>query len=167
MLRIFQADTDEHKEHARELFWEYLQWGNVMVGREFGISLDVKAMLEQDMAELNKFLPPTGRLLLALQDKQYAGIGCLRKIGEDIGEIKRMYVRPSYRGTGVGRAILQSLVEQARQIGYTRIRLDSALFMKEAHAMYRSAGFTPIEPYAESEIPPEFRRNWIFMELYL
>jgi GNAT superfamily N-acetyltransferase len=124
-------------------------------------------MLEQDMAELDKFLPPTGRLLLALQDQQYVGIGCLRKIGEDIGEIKRMYVRPSYRGTGIGRAILQGLVEQARQIGYTRIRLDSARFMKEAHAMYRSAGFTPIEPYAESEIPPEFRRNWIFMELYL
>ncbi len=165
MLRIFQAETDEHKEHARELFGEYLQWANAMLSQEFGISFDIKSILEQDMAGLDKFLPPTGRLLLAQYDKQYAGIGCLRKIREDVGEIKRMYVRPSYRGQGIGRAILQGLVEQAWLVGYKRIRLDSALFMKEAHAMYRAVGFTKIEPYPESEIPPEFRRNWIFMEL--
>jgi GNAT superfamily N-acetyltransferase len=165
MVEIFQAGTPEHQGQVRELFWEYLQWGNSMLDREFGISFDIKSMLEGDMRELVKFSPPQGRLLLAYEQGQPAGIACLRKIREGMGEVKRMYVRPDFRGRGIGKALLESLIEAAREIGYATVRLDSARFMAAAHAMYRSAGFREIEPYAESEIPVEFQPKWIFMEL--
>ena len=91
----------------------------------------------------------------------------MRKIREDIGEVKRMYVRPAFRGQGIGRALLDALIQEAGQIGYPRIRLDSTRFMKEAHALYRSAGFVEIAEYPESEIPAQFREHWIFMEMVL
>jgi len=167
MVDIFQASTAEHQGQVRELFWEYLQWGNLMLDREFGVSFDIKSMLERDMLELTKFSPPEGRLLLAYEQGRPAGIACLRKIREGMGEVKRMYVRPAFRGMGIGKALLESLIEAARKIGYATLRLDSARFMAAAHAMYRSAGFREIAPYAESEIPAEFQANWIFMELTL
>jgi GNAT superfamily N-acetyltransferase len=167
MLEIFQATTAEHRQDARELFWEYLQWGNLMLDREFGVVFDIQSMLEQDMLELAKFSPPAGRLLLASEQGQPAGIACLRKIKEGMGEVKRMYVRPAFRGRGIARALLERLIEAAREIGYARVRLDSARFMAAAHALYRSAGFQEIDPYPESEIPAEFQPNWIFMELTL
>jgi len=167
MVDIFQAVTAGHQQQARELFWEYLEWGNFMLNREFGVVFDIKSMLERDMLELAKFSPPLGRLLLAHEQGQLAGIACLRMIRDGVGEVKRMYVRPAFRGRGIGKALLDSLIEAAREVGYATVRLDSARFMAAAHAMYRSAGFQEIEPYDESEIPAEFQPNWIFMELSL
>jgi GNAT superfamily N-acetyltransferase len=165
MLTIFPAETDDHRRHLRQLFWEYVEWVNARCISEYDISFDTGEVLERTMAELDQFHPPEGRLLLAEYDSQIAGCACLRKIAEGIGEIKRMYVRPDHRGVGMGRALFEEILSAARQNGYSTIRLDSARFMKEAHALYRSAGFHDIEPYAESEIPEEFRRHWVFMEL--
>ena len=167
MVTIFQVETDDHRRSLKELFSEYSEWANSMTNREYGINFDVKSMVEHDMLELGKFSPPAARLLLAQYEDQIAGIGALRKIAEDTAEIKRMYVRPDFRGKGVGRALLTHLIREARLVGYTRVRLDSAQFMKQAHALYRSAGFEEIKPYPESEIPPEFHSHWIFMELLL
>lgn len=75
-----------------------------------------------------------------------------------------MYVRKEYRGSGIGRTLLGKLIEKAKEIGYPRIRLDSARFMHAAHSLYRSSGFYEIDPYPESEIPGEFQSNWVFME---
>ena len=116
------------------------------------------------MNTLDKFMPPKGRLLLGYVDDQPMGIACLKALTDSIGEVKRMYVRPEARNRGLGRALLNQLIEEARQIGYDRIRLDSARFMTEAHKLYRSAGFREIEAYEGSEIPKEFQKNWIFME---
>jgi GNAT superfamily N-acetyltransferase len=88
----------------------------------------------------------------------------MRRIREDTGEIKRMYVRPDYRRRGIGLALLEALIAEARQIGYPTIRLDSTRFMKAAHALYRSLGFREIDPYPESEIPQELQHQWVFME---
>ena len=74
-----------------------------------------------------------------------------------------MFVRPAYRGQGVGRTLLQALLNAARVDGFTSIRLDSARFMLDAHALYRSFGFTDISPYPESEVPPQFHADWLFM----
>jgi GNAT superfamily N-acetyltransferase len=167
MLRIFQVETDEHLHQLKELFWEYLQWANAMVVQEFGVSFDIEAMLVADMAKLNIFSPPEGRLLLAEWQEQMAGIAGLRRLDASTAEVKRMYVRPMARGQGIGRALLQSLIEEARRMGYQRVRLDSARFMTAAHALYRSAGFLEIEPYPGSEIPEAFQSNWIFMEFSL
>ncbi len=165
MLRIYQVETDEDKNHVRDLFWEYLQWANSNVNKEFGVDFDIETILEQDMLELEKFYPPYGRLLLADHENKVAGLACMRRIREDIGEVKRMYVYPEFRGEGIGKELLKVLLDEARKIGYPRVRLDSARFMKEAHSLYRSMGFHDIDPYPESEIPEEFQLNWIFMEI--
>ncbi|TEU17937.1 MAG: N-acetyltransferase [Anaerolineales bacterium] len=167
MLRIYQIETDEDRVHVRELFWEYLQWANARLDEEFGVNFDIESMLDQNMLELDKFLPPYGRLLLGEYEGQVVGLACMRRIREDIGEIKRMYVQPAFRGKGIGRALIEDLIAKAREIGYPRIRLDSTRFMKEAHSLYRSVGFQEIEPYPESEIPEEFQQHWVFMELQL
>lgn len=166
-LRIRQAVSKEDIEHVRDLFWEYLQGANAGLNEEFGIDFDIASMLERDMAKLEIFSPPDGRLLLAFDGSEVAGLACMRRIRADVGEIKRMFVRPAFRGKGIGRELLDSLIREARIIGYPRMRLDSARFMEEAHALYRSAGFDEIEEYPESEIPEEFRPHWIFMEKQL
>jgi GNAT superfamily N-acetyltransferase len=167
MLKIYQFKTDEDKVHVRALFWEYLQWANAKLNDEFDVNLDIEAMIEQDMLELDKFLPPYGRLLLGEYQDQVVGLTCMWRIREGIGEIKRMYVQPAYRGKGIGRALIEDLIAEAREIGYQRIRLDSARYMKEAHSLYRSVGFQEIESYPESEIPAEFHQHWIFLEFQL
>jgi GNAT superfamily N-acetyltransferase len=91
-------------------------------------------------------------------------MGCIRRIRNDIGEIKRMDIRPKFRRKGYGRAMLEYLLEEGKTIGYPKIRLDSARFMHESHALYQSSGFLEIEPYPESEIPREIQEHWIFME---
>ena len=91
----------------------------------------------------------------------------MRRIQKDVCEIKRLYVRPEFRRRGIGRALLEKLIAEAQEIGYPTVRLDSTRFMGAAHSLYRSVGFYEIEPYAESEIPPEFRQHWVFMEKQL
>lgn len=146
---------------------EYLQWANAKVDENFGVSFDIATMLEEDMNRLGKFMSPKGRLLLGYVEDQPMGIACLKALTNGIGEVKRMYVRPQARKKGLGRALLNQLMEEARQIGYERIRLDSARFMTEAHQLYRTNGFQEIEAYEGSEIPKEFQNYWIFMELEL
>jgi GNAT superfamily N-acetyltransferase len=167
MLKIFQMEPDKHHQQVRQLFHEYLVWANGMLNREFHINFDIETMIAQNMVELDKFAPPHGRLLLGTDETDLVGCACLHRIGEDTGEVKRMYVRPEQRRRGAGRALLSALIVEARQIGYARLRLDSARFMHPAQTLYRSAGFQPIAPYAESEIPEQYRPHWVFMELGL
>jgi GNAT superfamily N-acetyltransferase len=167
MVKVITASKDSHAAHIRELFWEYLQWANAKVNEEFGVNFDIETMLEADMEHLDKFMPPDGRLLLCYADEHLTGIACLKYLAPGIGEIKRMYVRPEYRKRGLGRALLNQLVVEATQIGYERVRLDSARFMTEAHHLYRTTGFREIEAYEGSEIPEEFQGHWIFMEMKL
>lgn len=158
--RLRQAGPDRDLAVVRSLWNDYLTWVNVGLEECYGISFDMDEILERNLADLTPFQPPHGRLLVA----DDVGIGCLRAIGDGIGEIKRMYVHPDARGTGLGRRLLDGLLEAADDLGYQRIRLDSVRFMEAAHCLYRSAGFTEIDPYKQSEIPPEFWGHWIFME---
>ena len=167
MIQIIVANREQHAQPIRELFWEYLQWANAKVEENFGVSFDIATMLKEDMNTLDKFMPPKGRLLLGYVEDQPRGIACLKALTDRIGEVKRMYVRPEGRNNGLGRALLIQLMEEARQIGYQRVRLDSAWFMTEAHQLYRSTGFREIEAYEGSEIPKEFQNHWVFMELEL
>ncbi|MEH2417324.1 GNAT family N-acetyltransferase [Nostoc sp.] len=163
-----QVKTEEDKSYIHELFWEYFNETKLIFSHQFGINLDVNTFFEQYMTQLHEFIPSSGRLLLGQSEAKIAGCACLRKIGEDVGEIKRMYVRPEFRRKGIGRSLLEVIINEAVYIGYSRIRLDSAPFAKEAQALYRIFGFQDIEPYLEkTEIPLEHRANWVFMELVL
>ncbi|MBC1218455.1 GNAT family N-acetyltransferase [Nostoc sp. UCD121] len=168
MLKIIQVEADEHKSQTQKLFWEYFNETKLIFSHQFGINLDANTFFEQYMTQLHEFIPPSGRLFLAQYETQIVGCACLRKIGENIGEIKRMYVRPEFRRKGIGRTLLETIINEASNIGYSKIRLDSAPFAKQAQALYRVFGFRDIEPYLEkTEIPLEYRANWVFMELVL
>lgn len=167
MAEFQLVQIDGYTSEIRELFWEYLQWANARGNEELGVNFDIETMIEENMNELSIYFPPDGRLILAFEESKAAGLGCLKKLRNSIGEIKRMYIRPEYRGRGLGRGVLEALLSEARNIGYSKVRLDSARFMEAAHELYRSSGFQEIEPYDESEIPPDFREHWIFMEKVL
>lgn len=167
MVRVILSDKELHAAQIRELFWEYLQWANRRINEEFGVNFDIQAILEDDMLHLDKFMPPEGSLLLGFEEDRLAGIACLKFLSPGIGEIKRMYVRPGDRKRGMGRMLISRLLEEAAQIGYERVRLDSAGFMKEAHHLYQTVGFTRIDAYEGSEIPKEFQEHWLFMEKVL
>jgi GNAT superfamily N-acetyltransferase len=166
MVTISQMAPGEAGE-VRDLFFEYLDWANVMNTQQFGFTIDVAALVEKNIAELDVFTPPAGRLLLARTDQDAAGVACMRAMGQQIAEIKRMYVRPMYRRQGVGGALVDALIAQSREMGNKRLRLDSARYMADAHALYRSKGFQDRPPYEGSEIPQHVQQHWVFMELLL
>jgi GNAT superfamily N-acetyltransferase len=169
-IEILHARPQVHAAQIRALYWEYLRWANARLNVEYGINLDIAAMIDADMRELHKFLPPKGRLLLGHWNGQLAGTACMQTLGAatgtpvSTGEIKRMYVRPHLRRRGVGRALLRCMLEEGHAMGYARIRLDSARFMTGAHALYRSLGFREIAPYEGCEMPKEYQPHWIYME---
>jgi len=164
MIEIIVVDSEQYHPVIREIFREYLQWANERIQQEYDISFEIDALLEHDMQDLGKFMPPSGRLLLGFVDRQAAGIACLKSLTGDYGELKRMYVSPGSRGIGLGRSLVERLFQEAGQIGYTIIRLDSARFMEDAHRLYRKLGFHEIEAYEGSEIPPGFQAHWVFMQ---
>jgi GNAT superfamily N-acetyltransferase len=163
MTQISQAQPSHHDAVA-DLFREYLEWVCPALYREYQVPFDPAVFLEHDLANLAIFAPPEGRLLLAQADGVVAGCACVRTIGPRLAEIKRMYVRPAYRRQGLGRALVDACLDEMRAAGYTTMRLDSARFMTDAHALYHAVGFRDRGPYPESEIPPEFRAHWVFME---
>ena len=166
MITIRQA-TAVDLPVVGEIFWEYLQWANGKVNQEFNVNFDSASQLQHDMDDIDKFMPPKGRLLLAVDETIVAGCVCLHTINPNVAELKRMYVRPEQRRKGIGRALVQALISDIRNAGYMKLRLDSARFMKEAHELYHSMGFQEIDQYLESEIPEDFRKHWIFMERVL
>jgi len=167
-VEIRDANLPGDLEFIRILWTDYLTWGNDSMQQLYGVHPhNPNEAVEQDIKMIDKFLPPHGRLLLAFNDKQVCGIGCLKSINEETGEIKRMYVDPSFRKIGAGRAILHSLLSAAKESGYKKVRLDSPKFMEAAHSLYRSFGFKDISAYPEVEIPEAFRQYLLFMELDL
>jgi GNAT superfamily N-acetyltransferase len=143
-MRIGEANTDEDVEHARTLFKEY----------EAGLGITLCFQnFEQELKTLpGDYAPPDGRLLLAKDmDDQIAGCIAMRKLAPGICEMKRLFVRPAYRSTGLGRVLVNTLIDEARNLGYTHIRLDTLPGrMDKAIALYQSIGFVEIEPYYAS-----------------
>ena len=154
-VNIVQAQTPEHIDRTRELFEEYVVW--------LGINLCFQNF-EKELAELpGEYVPPAGRLFLAFDGDQVSGCVALRGLGEGACEMKRLYVRPDFRGKGLGRELTQAVVSAARQIGYERMRLDTLPGkMDTAIVMYRSLGFREIEAYYHNPVA-----GATFMELLL
>lgn len=151
MLRIIPAETDDHVRQVSALF------------REYAVSLGVDLSFqnfEQEVATLpGDYAPPDGRLFVAVTGEtmvqgeidlsacSIAGCVALRRIDNEICEMKRLYVRPEFRGHGAGRALADAVIEAAKEIGYRHMRLDTLPQMTEAQKLYRALRFYEIPPY--------------------
>jgi ribosomal protein S18 acetylase RimI-like enzyme len=155
MLSLVQAESAEQIEQARALFIEYAD--------RLDISLCFQDF-ESELAQLpGKYFPPEGRLLLAMDVERVAGCVALRRIDAATCEMKRLYVRPEWRGQGVGRRLTETIIEEARAAGYSRMLLDTlSSRMKDAVRLYRSMGFRTIAPYYPNPLA-----DAVFMELFL
>lgn len=173
-MRQAEIESPEDRRTIAELWSEYLWWVDGELKLHYGIDMageldtTIDRAVEKDLDDLlASFAPPKGRALLIYEGDDPVGIGCLRPTGNRTGEIKRMYVRPHARGRGFGRQLLDELLRVARKARYHHVCLDSVRFMHAAHRLYRSAGFRIIEPYDESEVPPQLWEYWVFMGLDL
>jgi GNAT superfamily N-acetyltransferase len=132
-IEILPGDATEQLAQVRELFLEYAQ------SLSFHICFEG---FQRELASLpGEYSPPTGRLFLAMNDGQAAGCVALRRLTDATGELKRLYVRPSCRGRGLGRGLALRVIDEARQIGYARLQLDTLPGMVEARTLYASLGF--------------------------
>jgi putative acetyltransferase len=154
-LMFVQAETPAQIAQAGELFLEY--------AKSLGFSLCFQSF-DAELAGLpGDYAPPNGRLLLAQYEDQLAGCVALHKLEKGICEMKRLYLRPRFRGKGLGRALAERIIAEARQIGYQSVRLDTVEpVMKDAVAMYRRLGFRGIDPYRANPIA-----GALYMELEL
>lgn len=153
-MQILAAHRPEFLPAIRTLFGEY------------AASLDIDLCFqnfEQELAELpGRYAPPEGRLLLAVEKEQAVGCVALRKIGDGVCEMKRLYVRPTFRRRGVGKKLAAGIITAAKEIGYDWMRLDTLGNMTEAIALYESFGFGRIAPYYDNP-----SGDAVFMELKL
>ncbi len=152
--RIVLSESPELVRTARALFQEYAD--------ALGIELCFQDF-ERELATLpGKYAPPEGRLLVALAGDEAAGCGALRSLAPGVCEMKRLYVRPAYRGLQLGRALTVRLIKEARAIGYARMQLDTLPSMTEAIRLYLALGFHEIPPYCYNPVP-----GTLFLELDL
>ena len=154
-MNLIQAQSADDIAAARDLFLEYA------AGLGFALCFQ---NFDKELAELpGAYAPPSGRLFLAREANDLMGCVALRKLEDGVGEMKRLFVRPAFRGRGLGRALTEELIRAAIDIGYRKLRLDTVPGkMDQAIAMYRSLGFREIEPYYESPVA-----GTKFMELIL
>jgi ribosomal protein S18 acetylase RimI-like enzyme len=154
VLKIVEVVSQEQITYIRELFKEYTN--------SLGFDLSFQNY-DKEFSELpGKYTQPDGRLFLAIYDEKVAGCVGLRKFEKDICEMKRLYVRSEFRRKGIGKALSLKVIDAAREIGYSAMRLDTVPRMKEAIALYHSMGFKDIAPYRYNPIP-----GTIYMKLKL
>jgi len=152
---VTQAESPAQIAQVRELFLEYAQ--------SLGFSLCFQNF-DKELASLpGDYAPPEGRLLLADYEGEVVGCVALHKLEPGICEMKRLYLRPTVRGKGLGRILATRIIAEALQIGYQCMRLDTVEpVMKDAVAMYRKIGFREIAPYCANPIA-----GALYMELQL
>lgn len=170
MIEIVPADTEARIQSAITLSQEYVTWMVAAIGAHYP-ALDLAEFTsEHDYDDLRqKFpgehVPPYGRLYIALSDNQPGGVIALGRLSDTVCEMRTLYVRPAFRGIGMGKRLVDTVLEDARQIGYTHMRLDTLGFMEDALRMYRAIGFRDIAPYRD--VSDSLRQYIRFLELDL
>ena len=123
--------------------------------KSLGIDLSFQDFATEMRSMPGKYAPPTGSLLLARDDTAGQAIGCvgLRQLGlNGCCEMKRLYVDPKGRGLGLGKALAEAVIEEAKRLGYRAMRLDTLTSMQSARALYKKLGFVEVSPYYDTPI---------------
>ncbi|MFB6104208.1 MAG: GNAT family N-acetyltransferase [Halobacteriaceae archaeon] len=171
-MRVQEPDVAAHEEQLRVLFREYHEWtkGEAVAAFEgshvpegtIQADYDIDGQIAEDLAALSD---PSSRdrVFVAVEDDAFVGCVILAWRGDLAAEIKRVYVRPGARGEGVGRALLERVIEAAEGMGCQRLVLHTGPFSEAAQSLYRDLGFEETAPF-EAEPPEAVHEDWIFME---
>lgn len=169
-LEFIPGDSTLHRSELTELNIEYLNWVLSGFSNITGTSphdmlgMEVPQYVESTIDKVCGDVPPRGTFYLVMCDGALAGMGGLRYVREGVAEVKRIYVRPAFRGKRLGEAILQRILGDATSYGYQSMVLDSAPFMQYAQRIYAQHGFVDRPPYDEVEAPKELHPLIRFME---
>jgi putative acetyltransferase len=166
MIDIYKVENDEQLEHLRTLWREFAELLKNRLN-EYLERPSFKEYMEHYEDEVanclpGRFGPPDGCLLLAEYKGKIAGCVGLMNLGDGICEMRRLYVKPEYRKSGIGKSLAKAVIEQGRNMGYTLMRLNTNMKMTGAEQLYRSLGFEDIAPYEHFEID-----YMVFLELKL
>jgi len=180
MVEFIPINLDFHKSVLVDLNEEYLSWiademkkhydldifnmEGTIQNNEIEQKVLIRAYAKMSAEQLTSYIPPEGIYYILQIDEKIAGMGALRKIKMNVGEVKRMYIRPEYRGQGLGKVLLQQILRKAKEFRFSTIRLETGKFMTTAQYIYHEAGFREIDEYPEMETPPPLRTYWLFME---
>jgi len=170
VVEFVPFDMNVHREEYRQLNIELITWIADQLRKNYQIDAvsivrqTIPEYVDDHLEELTSLKPPDGIIYLLVAEEDVAGMGALRKLGGGIGEIKRMYIRPVWRGRGYGKQMLNELLEVGREFGCSSFLLETSKFMTVAQHIYRSAGFVGREEYPEIETPTIFRQYQLFME---
>jgi len=164
------ADAERDRAALIDLNLEYIAWVFGEIEAHFDVPMNdivgvpVSEYVAGAIDKVCSDAPPKGVFYLVHVDGGLAAMGGLRYLRQGTAEIKRLYVRPRYRGNKLGEQMLMHLLSDARAFGYAHLLLDSAPFMTSAHRAYEACGFVDCAAYEETEVPPQFRARWRFME---
>ena len=162
-IHIFQYKESDLGA-IRIILNEYLSFiAKELIRQPWNYNLDVEYAVNFTMNNLDKFAEPDGRLLLVEVDGEIAATISLRKIREDAGEIKRMYVKPKFRGKKLGNLMVEKVISISEENGFSKLFLDTSSFMSSAVSLYKKYGFKEIDSYPECIVSKELWDNWIFM----
>lgn len=168
MTEVLVPETPSQLDAVRTLMRAFIAWHRERHVQDLAL-IDAyfdSAAFEEELATLpGAYLPPSGDLLLAMVAGDPAGCVAMRRVDAQTCEMKRMFVYPRFHGMGVGKALAQKLIADARAAGYRSMKLDTSIRQAEASGLYRHLGFETIQPYYEVS---ERMREWlVFMELRL
>lgn len=144
-ITFVRVETPEQVALARDLFREYAE--------AIGVDLEYQGFAAELAALPSPYVPPHGALLIARVGGDTAGCVGLRGLDERTGEMKRLYVRPAYRSSGLGYHLVEAVVRAARAAGYAALRLDTLASMEAAQRLYRKLGFVEIAAYNATHLP--------------
>lgn len=167
-IEVIHATTQAQLDEVKKLIREFLKWhlqrhsDDIELINEYFNEKD----FERELSTLpGKYAKPGGSLLLACYNDQPAGCVALKKLDNESCEMKRMFVYPGFHGKGIGYALAKAIIDEAKMIGYTFMKLDTSFRQTEAQKLYEAFGFKKIESYYEL---PERQKDWlVFMELKL
>ena len=170
--QLVSYSDEKHRDKFYELNHEYLSWVDDEIFRRYGKRVNqngtVKDYLDSVFNYFTNAKPPEGLICILEVDGLAVGMGALKQLNESIGEIKRMYIRPSYRGNGFGNQIYRKLENQAKDNGYKQLRLDTAKFLEAAFHIYTKMGYREVNRYSGGEWDHRNDIDWtIYMEKQL